>query len=98
MSRVLPRYKGPLEVEIGIRYIIEWKEVSLKLTDLSSEELNLIDDALTLLEDIEADNIDHLVEKDQTADTVEEFLDCVSTSQETIERIKALRERLMPHV
>jgi hypothetical protein len=65
----------------------------LKL-DLSQDDLHQIDDALEVVVTIAEQEIDGLIEEDQTPETVEDFLDVVFTAQEELATLKNLQQRI----
>jgi len=62
--------------------------------ELSEEDLELIQEALGDLLDQEQVLLECAIDKDQTPETVDEFLDVVSTQQEKIAAISTLAQRL----
>jgi len=65
----------------------------LKL-ELSQDDLHQIDDALEVVVTIAEQEIDGLIEEDQTPETVEDFLDVVFTAQEELATLKNLQQRI----
>lgn len=62
--------------------------------ELSEEDLELIKEALSDLLDIEQTTLNIAIDEDQTPETVDEFLEVVSTQQDKIAAINTLAQRL----
>jgi len=66
----------------------------MKVTDLTQEDLELIDEALHTQIDLEVGTLEATIDADQTPETIEEFMDVVSTLQDKIAALEGLQQRL----
>jgi hypothetical protein len=60
--------------------------------DFTPDQLQLLTETLEEAEQDARDVLDVLIEKEQTAETVDEFLECTATQHERIEGLKKLQE------
>jgi len=61
---------------------------------LSEEDAELLDEILEQSITIEEEVLDTVIDQDQTPDTIEGFMEVVSTQQERIALLRQMRERL----
>jgi hypothetical protein len=89
----IERQKSPLEVHIRLKGIIKVGGKMLKV-DLTDEDLELLDEALDDAIVVAEGVLEVHIDSDQTMETIEEFMEVVSTAQDHLAALKTLQQKL----
>jgi len=85
---------SPVEVHKVLKGIIKVGGKMLKHLHLTKEDLQLLDEALDDAITVAEGVVELHIDQDQTPETLDEFMEVISTAQDRVAALKTLRQKL----